>query len=71
MTCLLHQVIYCPQRGEHSIENELIFRSNTRFIFHDSRGFEAGSDEEVKVMKKFLMDRAATTKLEKRIHAIW
>jgi len=71
MTCLLHQVTYYPQRGEHSIKNELIFWSNTGFIFHDSRGFEAGSEKEVKLMKKFLMDRAATMKLEKRIHAIW
>jgi len=71
MTCPLYQVIYCPQRGEHSIEKELIFRSNTGFIFHDSRGFEAGSEEEVKLMKKFLMDHAATTRLDKRIHAIW
>jgi len=65
MTWLLHQVTYCPQRGEHSIENELIFRSNTRFIFHDSRGFEAGSEEEVKLMKNFLINHAAITKLEK------
>ena len=74
MTCPLHQVTKSPtvlQRGEHTIEQELIFRSNTCFIFHDSRGFEAGSEEEVKLMKNFLMDRAATTRLEKRIHAIW
>jgi len=71
MTCPLHQVTDCHQRGEHNIENQLIFRRNTGFIFHDSRGFEAGSEEELKLMKRFLMDRAATTKLEKRIHAIW
>ncbi|KAL4064062.1 hypothetical protein V8B97DRAFT_1350010 [Scleroderma yunnanense] len=60
----------CLERGEHNIEDELIFRSNTGFVFHDSRGFEAGSVEEVKLMKNFLTDRAAITKLEKRIHAI-
>ncbi|KAL4075269.1 hypothetical protein V8B97DRAFT_1867324, partial [Scleroderma yunnanense] len=59
------------ERGEHNIDDELIFRSNRGFIFHDSRGFEAGSEEEVKLMKKFLTDRATATKLEKRIHAIW
>ncbi|KIM65653.1 hypothetical protein SCLCIDRAFT_1212046 [Scleroderma citrinum Foug A] len=59
------------ERGKHAIEDELIFRSNTGFIFHDSRGFEAGSEEEVKLMKKFLVHCAATMKLEKRIHAIW
>ncbi|KAL4063485.1 hypothetical protein V8B97DRAFT_2026426 [Scleroderma yunnanense] len=59
------------ERGEHNIEDELVFRSNTGFIFHDSRGFEAGSEEEVKLMQNFLTDRSATTKLERRIHAIW
>ncbi|KAL4075289.1 hypothetical protein V8B97DRAFT_2022282 [Scleroderma yunnanense] len=59
------------ERGEHNIEDELIFRSNTGFIFHDSRGFEAGSEEEVELMQNFLIDHATTTKLEKQIHAIW
>ncbi|KAL4075175.1 hypothetical protein V8B97DRAFT_1896760 [Scleroderma yunnanense] len=59
------------ERGEHNIEDEMIFPSNAGFVFHDSRGFEAGSKEEVKLMKNFLIDRAATMKLEKRIHAIW
>ncbi|KAL4070079.1 hypothetical protein V8B97DRAFT_1871795 [Scleroderma yunnanense] len=60
-----------PQRGYHNIEDELIFRSNPGFIFHDSRGFEAGSDGELMVMKKFVAERATATKLAKRIHAIW
>ncbi|KAL4061789.1 hypothetical protein V8B97DRAFT_780042 [Scleroderma yunnanense] len=59
------------ERGEHNIEDELVFRSNTGFIFHDSRGFEAGSEKEVELMRKFLTDRSATMKLERRIHAIW
>ncbi|KAL4075135.1 hypothetical protein V8B97DRAFT_2022181 [Scleroderma yunnanense] len=58
------QVTNCSQRGEHNIEDELIFQSNTGFIFHDSRGFEAGSEEEVVLMKNFLTDCAATMKLE-------
>ncbi|KAL4065653.1 hypothetical protein V8B97DRAFT_2105591 [Scleroderma yunnanense] len=59
------------ERGEHNIDDELIFRSNPGFIFHDSRGFEAGSEQEVVLMKNFLTDRATAMKLEKRIHAIW
>ncbi|KAL4080400.1 hypothetical protein J3A83DRAFT_4366709 [Scleroderma citrinum] len=58
-------------RGDHNIEDELIFRSNPGFIFHDSQGFEAGSDSELKLMKKFVAERATTMKLDKRIHAIW
>ena len=60
-----------PQRGEHNIEDELIFRSSPKFIFHDSRGFETGSVNELDLMKKFLADRASEMKLEKRLHAIW
>ncbi|KAI6140858.1 hypothetical protein BKA82DRAFT_4207389 [Pisolithus tinctorius] len=59
------------KRGYHNIEDELVFKSNQRFVFHDSRGFEAGSEEEFDIMKEFVMDRAKTTKLDKRIHAIW
>ncbi|KAL4064207.1 hypothetical protein V8B97DRAFT_1988210, partial [Scleroderma yunnanense] len=59
------------ERGEHNIEDELVFRSNTGFIFHDSRGFEAGSEEEVKLMQNFLTNHSATMKLERWIHAIW
>ncbi|KAI5997658.1 hypothetical protein F5J12DRAFT_725184 [Pisolithus orientalis] len=59
------------KRGEHNIEDELVFKSDRRFVFHDSRGFEAGSEGEFDMMKEFVMDRAKTMKLDKRIHAIW
>jgi len=55
----------------HDIENELVFRSNDKFVFHDSRGFEAGGVDEFRRMKEFIADRAKTTFLKKRIHAIW
>ena len=64
-------VIDRHQRGIHDIENELIFRSNDKLVFHDSQGFEAGSEEEFLRMKKFIADCANTTILKKRIHAIW
>ncbi|KIK26363.1 hypothetical protein PISMIDRAFT_95168, partial [Pisolithus microcarpus 441] len=58
-------------RGEHNIEDELVFQSNPRFVFHDSRGFEAGSEQQFHMMKEFVMDRAKTSKLDERIHTIW
>ncbi|KAI6104000.1 hypothetical protein EV401DRAFT_2243375 [Pisolithus croceorrhizus] len=58
-------------RGLHNIEDELVFRGSPRFIFHDSRGFEAGGETQFDLMKKFVMDRAKTTQLNERIHAIW
>ena len=53
------------QQGEHEIENELIFKSNPGFVFHNSSGFEAGSEEEFNEMKKFVTDRATTRELQK------
>jgi len=67
----LSQVEGTTGRGLHDIENELVFRSNDNFVFHDSQGFEAGGVEEFRRMKEFIADRAKTTFLRKRIHAIW
>ncbi|KAF8127827.1 GTP-binding protein [Boletus edulis] len=58
-------------RGIHDVENELIFRSNDKFVFHDSQGFEAGRKDEFERTKKFIADRANTTHLKKRLDAIW
>jgi hypothetical protein len=49
----------------------MIFTSNRQFIFHDSRGFESGSDNEVNKIIDFIAERAATGQLSKQLHAIW
>ncbi|KAF7333939.1 GTP-binding protein [Mycena sanguinolenta] len=59
------------QRGEHDIENQLIFKSNQQFLFHDSRGFESGSANEIQKVKDFITARSATSKLSDQLHAIW
>ncbi|KAF7333945.1 GTP-binding protein [Mycena sanguinolenta] len=59
------------QRGEHNIENQLIFKSNRQFIFHDSRGFESGSASEIQKVKDFIAARSATSQLSDQLHAIW
>ena len=63
--------LVCPKRGMHDIKNEMVFQSNPDFVFHDSRGFEAGGIQEFEQMKEFVTERAKTTFLQKRIHAIW
>jgi GTP-binding protein EngB required for normal cell division len=59
------------KRGNHDITNEMVFKSNSDFVFHDSCGFEAGSAEEFEKMMKFISERVHATKLKDRIHAIW
>ncbi|KIJ61155.1 hypothetical protein HYDPIDRAFT_97230, partial [Hydnomerulius pinastri MD-312] len=58
-------------RGLHDIENEMIFKSNPGFVFHDSRGFEAGGRDELDKATKFIAARANKMSLEDRLHAIW
>ncbi|KAF7343586.1 GTP-binding protein [Mycena sanguinolenta] len=58
-------------RGEHNIDNQLIFKSNPQFIFHDSRGFEGGSADEIEKVTYFIEGRAQTRKLSEQLHAIW
>ncbi|KAG2103374.1 uncharacterized protein F5147DRAFT_277866 [Suillus discolor] len=59
------------QRGNHDITTGMVFKSNPGFVFHDSCGFEAGSNEEFEKVKTFISEHAHATKLEERIHAIW
>ncbi|KAF7350067.1 GTP-binding protein [Mycena venus] len=58
-------------RGLHDIENQLIFKSNPQFIFHDSRGFESGSIDETEKVKAFIATRAGSNTLSEQLHAIW
>ena len=69
--CLCGKWLMHPKRGMHNIKDEMVFRSNPNFVFHDSRGFEVGSIDEFEQMKAFVTERATTTFLKKRIHAIW
>ncbi|KAG2753075.1 hypothetical protein P692DRAFT_201862597 [Suillus brevipes Sb2] len=59
------------KRGNHDIKNEMVFKSSPGFVFHDSCGFEAGSEQEFEDMKNFISERIHAKKLEERIHAIW
>jgi len=59
------------ERGIYDINNELIFRSNPQFIFHDSRGFESGSLDESETVESFIAERAQSGKLPEQLHAIW
>ncbi|KAG2752607.1 hypothetical protein P692DRAFT_201294744 [Suillus brevipes Sb2] len=59
------------ERGVHDIENEMVFRNNPGFIFHDSRGFEAGGQSEFDKVKAFIASRSKESRVKYRIHVIW
>ncbi|KAG2130379.1 hypothetical protein DEU56DRAFT_468470 [Suillus clintonianus] len=58
-------------RGEHDIKNEMVFRKNPGFIFHDSRGFEAGGESEYHKVNAFIAARSEEKNIKDRIHTIW
>jgi hypothetical protein len=62
---------YYLQRGVHNIEDEIIFSNHTGYVFHDSRGFEAGSEDELKTVQEFVRHRSRERRLNNRLHAIW
>ena len=59
------------QRGQHDIYDELIFTKHDGYIFHDSRGFEAGSKDELETVQEFVKNKSGQKRLRDRLHAIW
>jgi hypothetical protein len=49
----------------------MVFRSNPGYVFHDSRGFEAGGVDEMKKVKAFVSERSQKKKLRDQVHVIW
>ena len=58
-------------------EYEITYPNNPGFVFHDSRGIEAGaeSDEKsllrIEYIRSFIERRAMQKTLAKQLHAIW
>ncbi len=59
------------QRGEHDIDDELVFSNQTGYVFHDSRGIESGATEEVDILQEFIRRKTGARRLQSRLHAIW
>ncbi|KAH8813369.1 hypothetical protein DL96DRAFT_1625887 [Flagelloscypha sp. PMI_526] len=58
-------------RGEHNIEDEITYEKNSGYVFHDSRGLEAGSSAEKQTLLEFIASRAEKGNLRDQLHAIW
>jgi hypothetical protein len=59
------------QRSEHTIDDELVFSNHTGYVFHDSRGIECGSTEELETLREFIRRKCAEKQLRNKLHAIW
>ena len=49
----------------------MIFETNPGFIFHNSRGFEAGDDWELNLVQDFITQRSKAKNVKEQLHAIW
>ncbi|KAG1798595.1 uncharacterized protein HD556DRAFT_1462284 [Suillus plorans] len=49
----------------------MVFKNNPGFVFHDSRGFEAGGVSEFEKVKEFIASRSKEKKITNQLHAIW
>ncbi|KAJ8075809.1 hypothetical protein PM082_021441 [Marasmius tenuissimus] len=59
------------ERGQSRIDWEITFPSNPGYVFHDSRGMEAGSTEEIDKLNDFMERRSKKRSLEEQLHVIW
>ena len=75
MLVILVLLFVCPltscQRGEHTIDDELVFTNHTGYVFHDSRGIECGGTEELETLREFIRRKCSEKQLQKKLHAIW
>jgi hypothetical protein len=49
----------------------MVFQSNPGFVFHDSRGFEAGGESEFDQVVAFIARRSKEPALKNQLHSIW
>ncbi|KAJ7744417.1 GTP-binding protein [Mycena metata] len=59
------------ERGQHNISDELEFSNHKGYVFHDSRGLESGTADELQIIQDFVGDRSSRKSLQDRLHAIW
>ena len=48
-----------------------MFSNHNGYVFHDSRGIESGSIEELEILKEFIQRRCREKRLRDKLHAIW
>ncbi|KAG2348295.1 hypothetical protein BDR05DRAFT_995709 [Suillus weaverae] len=57
--------------GEASIDHKFISPQNDRFVLHDSKGFEPGEKDNLKIVRDFIDRRRNMSAPEHQLHAVW
>ncbi|CAG8778637.1 723_t:CDS:2, partial [Acaulospora colombiana] len=53
------------------INREILSKENTRFVLHDSQGFEPGEVDNFQRVRDFIQTRNKMPDLKDKLHAIW
>ncbi|KAG1813467.1 hypothetical protein EV424DRAFT_1514830 [Suillus variegatus] len=56
--------------GEASINDEFVSSQNDRFVLHDSKGFEPGEQDNLKIVRDFIGRRSAMPDLKDQLHVV-
>ena len=48
-----------------------MFSNHPGYVFHDSRGIESGSIDELEILKDFIERKCEEKKLRDKLHVIW
>ena len=59
------------ESGEANIDTSLCSKLNDRFVLHDSKGFEAGEDDDLSNVKAFIERRKTHRDVKEQLHAVW
>lgn len=57
--------------GKADIEEEIFSEDNQQFVLHDSQGFEAGEEDNLKIVRDFIDKRNRMPDIKDKLHAIW
>ncbi|KAG1892896.1 uncharacterized protein F5891DRAFT_1197082 [Suillus fuscotomentosus] len=57
--------------GEASIDHEFISPENERLVLHDSKGFEPGEGDNLKIVQDFIERWRKMPAMEHQLHAVW
>ncbi|KZP26940.1 hypothetical protein FIBSPDRAFT_854283 [Athelia psychrophila] len=57
--------------GVCDINTPIISAENSRFVLHDSQGFEPGETGNLNTVKDFILSRGDTVDLKDQVHAVW
>ena len=69
---MLIQEVSHREPGKADIYDEISSKENSRFVLHDSKGYEPGDGTNFEIVHKFVLEKCDVNRaLKERLHAVW